>query len=134
MNQAKPEKGRCPVEATLALINGKWKLLILKALSQGPVRYLQLERTVERISAKVLTQQLREMEADGLISRTIYPEIPPRVEYALTEMGVSIFTIFGEMRRWGLLQQDQLGTVCRQCQNCRPVPVETKAEANAASA
>ena len=72
--------GRCPIETTVSLINGKWKLLILKELSQGPVRYGRLGAQIPAVSAKVLTQQLREMEEDGLIVRTVFAEVPPRVE------------------------------------------------------
>jgi DNA-binding HxlR family transcriptional regulator len=111
---------QCPIESTLALINGKWRLLILKALSQGPVRYGALERQIPRISAKVLTQQLREMERDGLIVRTIFPEIPPHVEYSLDRMGVSIYSVFKEMRRWGLEENKNPQVACSYCANCKP--------------
>jgi DNA-binding HxlR family transcriptional regulator len=111
---------QCPIESTLSLINGKWKLLILKELSQGPVRYGALERGIPTISAKVLTQQLREMEADGLVVRTIFPEIPPRVEYSLDEMGTSIFKVFTEMRRWGLEEDRRHDIRCAECKNCLP--------------
>ncbi|MDR1375895.1 MAG: helix-turn-helix transcriptional regulator [Synergistaceae bacterium] len=115
--------GRCPIESTLSLINGKWKLLILKELSQGPVRYGALERAIPAISAKVLTQQLREMETDGLVVRTIFPEIPPRVEYSLDEMGASIFKVFAEMRRWGLEENKRHSIRCAGCKNCLPLHV-----------
>jgi DNA-binding HxlR family transcriptional regulator len=114
-------KKRCPIESTLAMINGKWKLLILKELSQGPVRYGALERGIPVISAKVLTQQLREMETDGLVVRTIFPEIPPRVEYSLDEMGISIFKVFAEMRRWGLEEDKRHDIHCAGCKNCLPL-------------
>jgi DNA-binding HxlR family transcriptional regulator len=115
----------CPIESTLALINGKWRLLILKALSQGPVRYGALERGIPRISAKVLTQQLREMEQDGLIIRTIFPEIPPRVEYSLDKMGLSIYSVFKEMRRWGLEENKNPDVECSHCVHCRPAAYYT---------
>lgn len=70
---------KCPIESTLGLINGKWKLLILKVLSQGPVRYGVIKERIPKVSAKVLTQQLRELERDGLIARTVFPEIPPEL-------------------------------------------------------
>jgi DNA-binding HxlR family transcriptional regulator len=111
---------RCPIESTLALINGKWRLLILKVLSQGPVRYGVLERRIPKISAKVLTQQLREMEQDGLIVRTIFPEIPPHVEYRLDRMGVSIYSVFMEMRRWGLEEYKNPNVACSFCVACKP--------------
>jgi DNA-binding HxlR family transcriptional regulator len=112
--------GKCPIECTLSLINGKWRLLILKELSQGPLRYGQLGAQIPAVSAKVLTQQLREMEGDGLIVRTVYAEVPPRVEYSLTDMGASIFTVFTELRRWGL-EEDRVHEVhCSFCGKCRP--------------
>ena len=112
--------GKCPIECTLSLINGKWRLLILKELSQGPLRYGQLGAQIPAVSAKVLTQQLREMEGDGLIVRTAYAEVPPRVEYSLTDMGASIFTVFTELRRWGL-EEDRVHEVhCSFCGKCRP--------------
>lgn len=111
---------QCPIEATLSLINGKWRILILKQLSQGPVRYGALERSITTISSKVLTQQLREMEGDGLIIRTIFPEIPPHVEYRLSEMGVSIFTMFLALRQWGLTENQKDGIACSGCRNCQP--------------
>jgi DNA-binding HxlR family transcriptional regulator len=112
---------RCPIEFTLSLINGKWKLLILKELSRGSVRYGTLSRGIPAVSAKVLTQQLREMEADGLIVRTIFPEIPPRVEYGLDKMGISIFKVFVEMRRWGLEEDKRGGVHCSGCSSCQPL-------------
>ena len=112
--------GLCPVESTLSLINGKWKLLILKQLTQGPVRYGALGRSIPSISSKVLTQQLREMEKDGLIIRTVFPEVPPRVEYSLDKMGVSIFSVFVEMRRWGLEEDFVHNAKCNYCSNCQP--------------
>ncbi len=113
-------ENKCPVETTLSLINGKWKLLILKELSRGPVRYNQLKERIPSISTKVLTQQLREMEADGLINREIFPEIPPRVEYSLAETGLSIFKIFGELRRWGLEEDKINNPKCSDCKSCLP--------------
>jgi DNA-binding HxlR family transcriptional regulator len=110
----------CPIEFTLAKINGKWKLLILKALSQGPIRYGALHSEITGVSAKVLTQQLKEMETDGLVLRTVFPEIPPRVEYSLTEMGTSIFTVFKEMRRWGIAEDKFNKTECVNCKSCQP--------------
>ncbi|MDK2855961.1 MAG: hypothetical protein PWQ86_1174 [Bacillota bacterium] len=112
---------KCPIESTLGLINGKWKLLILKVLSQGPVRYGAIKERMPEVSAKVLTQQLRELERDGLISRTVFPEVPPRVEYSLTEMGVSIFTVLAEMRRWGLEEDKVHNIKCSFCYECLPI-------------
>lgn len=93
---------RCPVEVTMALISGKWKSLILWHLHEKPVRYKELERIVPGVSQKMLTQQLKEMEADGLLVRTVYPEVPPRVEYELTELGHSVFPILETMHNWAV--------------------------------
>ena len=92
----------CPVETTLTLIGAKWKLIIIKhLLVHGTLRYGQLKKLMSTISAKVLTDQLREMESDGLVVRTVYPEVPPRVEYHLTELGYSLQPILGAMLEWG---------------------------------
>lgn len=114
----------CPIESTLDLINGKWKLSILKILSQGPVRYGRIGAEIPEVSAKVLTQQLRELEQDGIVLRTVYPEIPPRVEYSLTEMGVGLFVIFGAMRAWGLEKDNLRKPVCKKCERCMPIQVK----------
>ena len=111
---------KCPIEYTVSLINGKWKLVILKELSQGPVRYGQLGERVASISSKVLTQQLREMETDGLIVRTVFAEIPPKVEYSLSDLGISIFKIFVELRRWGLETGQDRQVRCSFCGGCQP--------------
>lgn len=92
----------CPVEATLNVIGGKWKLLIYREIYvKGPQRFGELQRNVGNISAKVLTQQLRELEADGVLLRTIYPEIPPKVEYSFTDAGKSLEPVFLSMVEWG---------------------------------
>ena len=91
----------CPVETTLTLISSKWKVLILRDLLAGTTRFGELRRSVGNVSQKVLTAQLREMEDSGLVTRTIYPEVPPRVEYALTELGQSLRPILDAMWNWG---------------------------------
>ncbi len=91
----------CPVERTLFLIGNKWKVLILRDLISGTKRFGELSRTVTGISQKMLTQQLRQMEKDGIVKRKIYPEIPPRVEYSLTEIGKSLRPILDSMENWG---------------------------------
>ncbi|MBP6332920.1 MAG: helix-turn-helix transcriptional regulator [Aminivibrio sp.] len=113
--------GKCPIETTLSLINGKWKLLILKELSRGAVRYGKLGAAIPAVSAKVLTQQLRELEEDGLIVRTVYAEVPPRVEYSLSDMGASIFSVFKELRRWGLEDDGLARGECSFCGQCIPI-------------
>lgn len=91
----------CPVETTLTLISNKWKVLILRDLLPGTKRFGELKKSVGQISQKVLTAQLREMEQDGLLTRTVYPEVPPRVEYTLTELGYSLNPVLDAMRSWG---------------------------------
>lgn len=92
----------CPVEVTLTLISNKWKVLILRDLMPGTKRFGELRKSIGAVTQKVLTAQLREMEADGLISRTVYAEVPPRVEYTLTELGCSLKPILEAMWNWGL--------------------------------
>jgi len=92
---------RCPVEATLELIGGKYKALILWHLSDGKLRFNELRKLVGNATAKMLTQQLRELEAQKLIHREVFPIIPPKVEYSLTELGRSLLPILVSMRDWG---------------------------------
>ena len=91
----------CPVEMTLQLIGDKWKVLIIRDLMTGTKRINELMRSVTGITQKVLTSHLRAMEADGLLSRKVYPEVPPRVEYTLTETGLSLKPILDSMSLWG---------------------------------
>ena len=87
----------CPVETTLTLISSKWKVLIVRDLLAGTKRFGELQRSVGNVSQKVLTAQLREMEEDGLVDRKVYPEVPPRVEYSLTELGRSLEPVLSAM-------------------------------------
>lgn len=91
----------CPVETTLLMISDKWKVLILRDLLNGTMRFSELRRSVGNISQKVLTANLRQMERDGLVHREVYPEVPPRVEYSLTETGESLRPIIEAMKDWG---------------------------------
>ena len=91
----------CPVETTLLLIGDKWKVLILRDLMDGTRRFGELRRSVGGISQKVLTEKLRELEADGILTRTAYAEIPPRVEYALTELGSSLRPVLDSLAERG---------------------------------
>ena len=91
----------CPVATTVQLIGNKWKLLIIRNLLVRPWRFNELQKNLEGISQKVLTDSLRSMEADGIITRTVYPEVPPRVEYALSELGESMRPILNSMQTWG---------------------------------
>ncbi len=92
----------CPVELVIELISGKWKLLILRELMSGTKRFSQLQRAIPGITQKMLTKQLRELERDGLINRKVYPQVPPKVEYSLTELGKSLKPVFDAMHRWGI--------------------------------
>ena len=91
----------CPVETTLTLISDKWKVLILRDLLSGTKRFSELKRSINGVSQKVLTTQLRQMEDSGLLNRTVYPEVPPRVEYTLTELGYSLKPVLDAMGSWG---------------------------------
>lgn len=103
MSELKIEKvlPACPVETTLTLIGDKWKVLILRDLLNGTKRFGELKKSVGNVSQKVLTAQLRDMEASGLLTRTVYAEVPPRVEYTLTELGYSLRPILDAMSVWG---------------------------------
>lgn len=91
----------CPIETTLYLIGDKWKVLILRDLLPGTKRFGELKSSIGNISQKVLTQNLRAMEADGLVIRQVYPEVPPRVEYSLTELGYSLQPVMDALWKWG---------------------------------
>lgn len=91
----------CPVETTLTLIGDKWKVLILRDLMSGTKRFGQLKKSIGNVSQKVLTAQLRAMEESGLLTRKVYAEVPPRVEYTLTETGYSLKPILDAMWSWG---------------------------------
>jgi DNA-binding HxlR family transcriptional regulator len=92
----------CSVDVTLSVIGGKWKLLIYSHLWNGVTRFGQLKRAIPHITQTMLTQQLRELERDGIVTRTIYAEIPPRVEYALTEFGRTLESVITPMHEWGV--------------------------------
>lgn len=91
----------CPVETTLMLISDRWKVLIIRDLLEGTKRFRELKRSVGNVSQKVLTANLRSMEASGLLTRKVYAEVPPRVEYTLTETGYSLKPILDAMVKWG---------------------------------
>lgn len=91
----------CPVETTLMLIGDKWKVLILRDLRSGTKRFGELKKSVTGISQKVLTSNLRDMEQNGLVTREVFPEVPPRVEYSLTDLGFSMCPILDAMEKWG---------------------------------
>lgn len=97
----------CPVETTLLLIGDKWKVLILRDLMDGTMRFGQLKKSIGTVSQKVLTAQLRDLEAKGLLTRRVYAEVPPRVEYTLTETGRSVRPVLDAMAEWGLAYQQK---------------------------
>ena len=99
----------CPVETTLMLIGDKWKVLILRDLMDGTRRFGELKKSIGTVSQKVLTAQLRAMEENGLVHRKVYAEVPPRVEYSLTDLGQSLKPILDSMWAWGEGYQKQQG-------------------------
>ncbi len=108
MDLQKPAKPlpACPVETTLSLIGDKWKVLILRDLMPGTKRFGELKKSIGSVSQKVLTAQLRDMEQNGLVHRQVYAEVPPRVEYSLTELGQSLKPILDAMQDWGQWYKD----------------------------
>ena len=107
-NTIKTELPACPVETTLTLIGDKWKVLILRDLMDGTKRFGELKKSIGGVSQKVLTAQLRAMEASGLVHREVYAEVPPRVEYSLTELGRSLKPILDSMVLWGRAYQERV--------------------------
>ena len=101
MEIKKPDLPTCPVETTLFFLSTKWSALILRDLMDGPRRFNELRRSIGHISQKVLTSNLRQMEKHGLLTRTAYAEVPPRVEYELTELGASLKPVLDTLRWWG---------------------------------
>jgi DNA-binding HxlR family transcriptional regulator len=91
---------RCPVDQAIELVGGKWKSLILWRLSAGTLRFGQLQRVIPQVTQRMLTLQLRELESAGLVQRTVYPDVPPKVEYALTGLGRSVVPVLESLGRW----------------------------------
>ena len=104
----KDELPACPVATTVQIIGSKWKLLILRNLMQRPWRFNELKKDLQGISQKVLTDSLRSMETDGIIDRTVYAEVPPRVEYSLNEIGETLRPVINAMAEWGGRYKDLL--------------------------
>ena len=121
MNQT--ENYRCTVSVTLDIIGGKWKSLILWQLSFKTLRFSQLQRRLTKVTQKMLTQQLRELERDGLIHREVFAEVPPRVEYSLTTMGESVVPILQLMYQWG--QNYLIATEQTAQEHCAAPQIET---------
>ena len=111
--KTKDELPECPVATTVGLIGSKWKLLILRNLLARPWRFNELKKNLDGISQKVLTDSLRSMEADGIVSRTVFAEVPPRVEYSLSELGESMRPVIKAMEVFGMrykeLAEKQIG-------------------------
>jgi DNA-binding HxlR family transcriptional regulator len=99
-----PEGKNCAVDVTVGVIGGRWKVLLLQSLFKGTRRYSELQRELERVTPKVLAQQLRELERDGIVTRVVHPEVPPRVEYSLTERGRTLWPVLQAMHAWGSSQ------------------------------
>ena len=104
----KEELPACPVSTTVALIGSKWKLLVLRNLRMRTWRFNELQRSLEGVSQKVLTSALRDLERDGLVERTVYAEVPPRVEYSLTDLGRSLEPIMAATETWGRGYQERV--------------------------
>lgn len=94
-------KATCPVEAALKAIGGRWKVIILRELFRGTMRFCELHRAIGGITQKMLTQQLRELERDGIVARKLYPQVPPKVEYSLTPLGESLQPVLDAIHHWG---------------------------------
>ncbi len=119
----KREEIHCPVEATIRLIGGKYKSLILWKLAGGMLRFSQLKKVVPGATPKMLTQQLRELEADGLIRREVFPVVPPKVEYSLTDFGQSLYPVLEAMYDWGGIYLGRQGKTV----NCAMASLDQKA-------
>src|SRR5258708_30695933 len=115
----------CAVEATADIIGGKWKAVILYYLSQGPKRFNELRRLLPEVTQRMLTLQLRELEQDGIVHREIYKEVPPKVEYSLTEFGASLGPIIVQMLDWGAhyMEQIQARKEQRMLHTTEPTPL-----------
>lgn len=115
----------CPVEATADILGGKWKAVILYYLFEGPKRFNQLKRHLPEVTQRMLTLQLRDLELDGIVHREIYKEIPPRVEYSLTEFGMTLGPIIVQMRDWGEAYMDQIQVYKRQRTSAVTPPLQS---------
>lgn len=101
----------CPVEVTLSVIGGKWKGIILYHLQSRPLRFNELRRLIPDVTQRMLTLQLRELEEDGVIHREVYPVVPPKVEYSLTDFGSTLSPVILSIRQWGKRHQDEIRTI-----------------------
>jgi DNA-binding HxlR family transcriptional regulator len=101
--------GYCPVEATLKVLGGKWKILILFHIDGKPKRFSELKRRMPEITEKMLAQQLKELEKDGVVSRKVYPQVPPKVEYSITKYGKTLEPVIESMCKWGMEHRKRNG-------------------------
>ncbi len=101
-------KLECPIMATMAMISDKWKVLIICKLKKGTLRFNELRRELKGVTQRVLTHQLRELEADGLVKRTIFAEVPPRVEYTLTDLGMTLIPVLDHLEKWAQEHAEEL--------------------------
>lgn len=106
-----PESSPCPVETTLRIVGGKWKAVIFLRLTEGTKRFSELKRLLPGATQQMLTQQLRELERDGIVHREVYAEVPPRVEYSLTDLGRTLEPVINLMSDWGQAYRDQNGAI-----------------------
>lgn len=107
----------CPVEAALEAIGGKWKGVILYHLKSGTIRFNELKRLIPDISQRMLTRQLREMESDQIVLRKVYAEVPPKVEYSLTEFGETLLPVLSALQKWGTKYIDKLSAIRGRASN-----------------
>jgi DNA-binding HxlR family transcriptional regulator len=108
--------GKCPIQISLSVIGGKWKPIILWFLKDGPVRFSGIQRKIPGITQMMLTKQLRELVADRMIERTVYPEVPPRVDYSITDDGLSVFPVLVALNEWGNeYQRRKYGSWSQKC-------------------
>lgn len=108
----------CPIQRTIALIGDKWKIIVICTLKDGTKRFGEIQRAMEGITPKVLTRQLRDLERDGIIDRTVYPQVPPRVEYSLTPLGRSLLPILGQLHDWAV--NNSAALLARQPKSAEP--------------
>jgi DNA-binding HxlR family transcriptional regulator len=114
--QRSPPIGKCPIQISLSVIGGKWKPIILWFLKDGPVRFSGIQRKIPGITQMMLTKQLRELVADGMIERAVYPEVPPRVDYSITDDGLSVFPVLVALNEWGNeYQKRKYGSWSQKC-------------------
>lgn len=111
-------KLECPIMATIAMISDKWKVLIICKLKNGTLRFNELRRELKGVTQRVLTHQLRELEADGLVTRRVYAEVPPRVEYSLTDLGMTLIPVLDNLEAWAQAHSQEL-LATRGVQKCK---------------